>query len=389
MKNNIIPYSRPSISSLDIKRVVSVLKSKMLTQGKFVPIFEKLICKYVNAKYAVAVNSATSALHLSCLSLNLKKNDIVWTSDITFVSTANSALLSGAKIDLLDIDLQTNNIDLEKLEMKLKLTKNKLLPKVIIPVHMAGMPCDMLKLNKLSKKYKFKIIEDASHALGSSYKNFKVGSCKHSELTVFSFHPVKNITTGEGGIVTTNSKVLYNKIKLLRTHGITYEKKKFRKIKNSLPGYYQQINLGFNYRMSDIAAILGISQLKRLKIFLKKRNKIARLYNKHLKNLPLILPLINNKFFSAFHLYIIKINAKSYQKIRNKLFYKFIKYKFKVNIHYIPVHTHPYFKNFKFEKNKFTESNKYYKSALSIPIFPDLNQRNQKKIIKIIKSCFE
>ncbi len=388
MKKDIIPYSKPSIDNSDIKSVVSVLKSGMLTQGKNVPKFEKLVSKFVNAKYAIAVNSATSALHLSCLSLNLKKNDIVWTSNNTFVSTANSALLCGAKVDLLEIDLNTNNICLEKLKKKLASTKKNKLPKILILVHIAGMPCDLKEVYKLSRIYKFNIIEDASHALGSKYFKEPIGNCKFSKITIFSFHPVKNITTGEGGMAVTNSKILFNKIKALRTHGILYNNNSIKKKVGKLPGFYQQKYLGLNYRMSDISAILGISQLKKLRLFIKKRNKIAKYYSKNLKNLPLIIPKFHKEYLSAFHLYIIKVNCKNAKKIRDEIFYKFLKNNFKINIHYIPVHSHPYFQKLGFYNKIFKISELYYNTAISIPIFPNLSLLNQKKIIKIIKSSF-
>ena len=380
-----IPYSQHNINKSDIRNVVSTLKSSWLTQGSKVPEFEKILSNYVKSKYAIAVNSATSALHLSCLALGLKKNDKVWTSPNTFVSTANVALLAGAKIDFVDIDINTNNICVDKLGEKLSKTKKKNLPKVVIPVHIGGYSCDMKKIYSLSKKYNFKIIEDASHALGSKYFNSLVGSCKYSDLAVLSFHPVKNITTGEGGMVLTNNKFLSDKIRNLRTHGIEYDVKKFKNRLSNLQGYYQQTDLGLNYRMSDIAASLGISQFKRLKLFLKKRNQIANKYNMEFKNLPFQIPIIDRNYYSAFHLYIIKIKRLG---LRNKIFNKLIKSNFKVNIHYIPVHTHPFYKKLGFKKNQFSESINYYKSAISIPIFPHLKIKDQNRIIKIIKSFF-
>ena len=388
MNKKFIPYSKHSINKFDIKSVISVLKSGWLTQGPKVPLFEKKISKYVGAKYAIAVNSATSGLHLCCKALGVKKNDIVWTTSNTFISTANVALLCGAKIDFVDIDINTNNICIQKLKEKLEKTKTKNLPKILIPVHIGGYSCDMKKISDLSKKYNFKVIEDASHALGSKYYNHKVGSCKFSEMTVFSFHPVKNITTGEGGMILTNKKILSDKVRSLRTHGINYDTTKFENKLSNLKGYYQQIDLGLNYRMSDISAALGISQLKRLKVFLKKRNLIAKYYEKELENLPLIKPIINKNYYSAFHLYIIKINTKNSFVLRDRIFNKLLKSNFKVNIHYIPVHTHPYYKKLGFKKNQFNDSLKYYKTAISIPIFPDLRKKDQNRIIQIIKSFF-
>ena len=298
-------YSRQYIDKKDIQSVIKSLKSEWLTTGPQIKNFEDKIKKFVNAKYCSVVNSATSALHLSCLALDIKK-DYVWTTSNTFVSTANAAVLCGAIVDLVDIDKKNFNLDINQLELKLKKAKleNKL-PKVIILVHFSGLPCDLDKIFKLKKKYNFKIIEDASHALGARFKNNKIGNCKFSELTVFSFHPVKMITTGEGGAVTTNLKKIHNKIQSLRSHGI------IRQPTKKEPWFFNQVNLGLNYRMTDIQASLGISQLKKINFFLKERNKIASIYNELLKDCPIILPnLSNNKFYSSFHLYVILLKTK-------------------------------------------------------------------------------
>ena len=285
MKNKFIPYGKQEIDNEDIASVVDVLKSDFITQGPKVPLFEKLISEYCGAKYAHAVNSATSGLHIACLSLDLKKGDFVWTSPISFVASANCALYCGANIDFVDIDPVSYNISVKKLEEKLiNAQKKGTLPKIVIPVHLAGQSSEMIKIKELSNKYNFKIIEDASHALGGSYKEQKIGSCKFSDLTVFSFHPVKMITTGEGGVITTNSKLLSKKIKFFRSHGIT---KDFSEMKKDPDGlwYYEQLELGYNYRMPDINAALGISQLSKLDEFVSKRELISKYYDKNLQNL--------------------------------------------------------------------------------------------------------
>ena len=380
-----ISYGRQSINKKDISSVIKVLKSDWLTTGPEVIKFEKKISRIVNAKYTTVVNSATSALHIACLALGIKKNDKVWTTSNTFVSSINSALFCGAKIDLIDINLEDFNIDVKKLHKKLKLAKkNKKLPKVLIVVHFAGHPCDLKEIYKLSKIYKFKIIEDASHALGSIYLGSKIGSCKYSDITVFSFHPVKMITTGEGGSVTCNDKYIDAKVKSYRSHGIVYSNKE-----KNRPWMFYQKYLGFNYRLNDIQASLGISQLKKLKVFIKKRNNIARFYNQKLKNLPLQLPVVHPKRLSTFHLYVVLIK-KNKKKINRDFFYKLLlKKNIKLNIHYIPIYRHPYFKKLGFNNNKFQNNEIYFKQAISLPIYPDLSKHQLNKIVFSIKNIFK
>ena len=385
----IIPYSKQSISKSDIKAVTKVLRSDYLTQGPKVLEFENRINKFVKSRFSVAVNSATSGLHLACLALGLKKGDWLWTSVNSFVASANCGLYCGAKIDLLDIDINDYNISINLLEKKLEeAKKNNKLPKIIIPVHFAGRPCKMREIFRLSKKYHFKIIEDASHALGAKINNKKIGACNFSSMTVFSFHPVKNITTAEGGIVTTNNKFLANKLKILRTHGINKNKKKFL-TKNPPPWFFEQVDLGFNYRMNDLEGALGISQLFKLNFFIKKSNQIANFYQKKLKDLPIILPSKDKNILNCYHLFPIRINIENSKKIRLKLFNFFKKKNIFVNVHYIPIHYHPYYAKMGFKRKDYPNLEKYYGSVMSLPIFPDIKKTQLEKIIKYLKIFFK
>jgi len=375
-----IPYSRQFIDNKDMKSVLNVMKSDLITQGPIVKKFEKKLSNYCNAKFAVAVSSATAALHLSCMSLGLKKGDYLWTSPISFVASANCGVYCGAEIDFVDINELTFNIDTSKLEQKLKFAKKKnKLPKIIIPVHLGGLSSNMKEIFRLSKIYKFKIIEDASHALGSKIGNFKVGSCKYSDLTVFSFHPVKIITTGEGGAILSNKKKLFKKLNLMRTSGVNKEINK-NKLKKIGYWYYEQICNGYNYRMNEMSAALGYSQLKKINSFIKERNLISRKYLIKLSNENIIFQKIPRNFFSSYHLFIIRVD-KNIRKIlfdalRNKRYY--------VNVHYIPIYKHPFYKK-KFNKKEFPQSEKYYSEAISIPIYPNLKSKDINNVVMIIK----
>ena len=380
-----INYSSQYIDDQDIKSVIKTLKSKWLTTGPEIEKFELEIKKKVNSKYCTVVNSATSALHLACRALGVTKGDNVWTSSNTFVASANCALLCGAKIDLIDIELDDYNLDLNLLEKKLLYAKKiNQLPKVIIPVHFSGNPCDLHNLKKLSKKFNFKIIEDASHALGATYRNSKIGDCKFSDITVFSFHPVRIITTGEGGAISTNNKKIDIKLKSLRSHGITKIYKNKKKILKQKPWMFFQDDLGLNYRLTDIQASLGISQLKKLKNFIKIRNNIAQIYNNELKDLPLKLPNIPKKNSSTFHLYVVLLKKNN----RDLLYKLLLKNGFKTNVHYIPIYKHPYFKKFNFLEKNFRNNEKYFKNAISLPIHPGLTKKNIFKIINVVKNFF-
>lgn len=377
-----INYSKQSIDSKEIRAVSKVLKSDYLTQGPLVKKFEKKISDYCNSKHAIAVNSATSGLHIACMSLGVKKNDIVWTSAISFVATANAPVYCNADIDFLDISLDDFNIDIHSLEKKLITAKRKnKLPKVIIVVHFAGNPCKMKQIYSLKKKYKFKIIEDASHTLGAKYMNKPIGSCNFSDMCVFSFHPVKSITTAEGGVVTTNNKKLFNYLKLYREHGINRDfiNKKVR------PKYYEQIVLGYNYRMNDLQAAIGIEQLKKLDSFISKRFKIYNLYKSKLKNNIFKYPNISRDSNSSHHLFVITLK-KDIRKLRDNLFSKLLKKGIGVNIHYMPIYKHPFYKNYVKKNFSLKNAETYYNTCISIPIFPTLSKNQQRVVVKAINT---
>lgn len=385
-----IPYSRQAINQKDINNIVKVLRSDWLTQGPLVELFEKAVSKYVGASRAIAVNSATSALHIACLALRVGPGDLVWTSANTFVASSNAALYCGANVDFVDIDPLTYNISILNLEKKLKQAKiKKKLPKVLIAVHFAGQPCDMIKIHKLSKLYNFKIIEDASHAIGASYKKIQVGSCKYSHITVFSFHPVKIITTGEGGMALTNDALLAERMYRLRTHGIT-KKKRFMKHRSSNEIWnYQQIELGFNYRMNDMQAALGLSQLKRLNKFVSRRRKIAEFYNEKLKNLKIILPCQLPNTNSSYHLYPVRIRKELSQKTQRQV-YNYLRSKgIGVNLHYIPVHRQPYYESLGFKKGDFPEAEKFHKETLSLPIFFQITKEEINFVAKSLEEILK
>ncbi len=381
-----IHYGRHFIDDEDIESVVNTLRSDALTQGPQVPLFEKSICDYVGVKYAVAVNSATSALHLACLALDVSPGDLVWTSSITFVASANCALYCGAKIDFVDIDIDTFNISIANLEEKLiNAEKSGTLPKVLIVVHLAGSPCEMQAIKLLSDKYNFYVIEDASHAIGAVYLNSHIGSCAYSDITIFSFHPVKIITTGEGGMALTNNYVYARKMQLLRTHGISGEPNELIARPDNEIWNYQQISLGFNYRMTDIAASFGISQLKKINCFNEERKQIAKNYDKKLADLDLILPKQSVNSESSWHLYIIRLKDCNNSK-KQKSVYTFMREKgIFVNLHYIPVYRHPYYEKLGFKYGYCPNAEIYYQSAMSIPIYIGLTDVEQNLVVSSFK----
>lgn len=380
-----IPYGKQNINQQDIDAVIDILQSDFLTQGPQVPLFEKTVAEYVGAEYALAVNSATSALHIACLALGLQKGDVLWTSPITFVASANCALYCDADIDFIDIDPKTYNISTEALEKKLIQAKlDHKLPKIVIPVHLCGQPCDMEKIHTLSKEYGFKIIEDASHAIGGKYLSDYIGSCRYSDITIFSFHPVKIVTTAEGGMAVTNSCELAQKMDLLRSHGITRNQQLMTKEPDG-PWYYQQVDLGFNYRMTELQAALGVSQMTRLTEFVEKRHAIARQYNEILRDLPLILPYQLPQTYSGLHLYVIRLKYDQIQYSRKEVFQALRDKGIGVNVHYIPVHTQPYYQNLGFKQGDFPEAEKYYADAISLPMYPDLSQEQMNYIHQSLK----
>ena len=382
---NMIPYGRQEITQQDIDSVVDVLKSDFLTQGPQVPLFEQSIKETVNAEYALAVNSATSALHIACLALGVGKGDVVWTTPITFVASANCALYCGADVDFVDVDAKTYNLSPKLLEQKLSHAKqNDLpLPKVVIPVHLCGQPCEMDKIHALSIEYGFAVIEDASHAIGGKYKGRPIGNCEYSDITVFSFHPVKIVTTAEGGVATTNSKELARKLELLRSHGITRDDSL---MKNESHGgwYYEQIDLGFNYRMTEMQAALGVSQMTRLHDFVATRNELAARYDELLKNLPLVTPKQVEGSYSGRHLYVIRLKLSEITLSHKDVFTQLRENGIGVNLHYIPVHTQPYYQDLGFKLGQFPESEKYYQEAISIPLFHTMTQKQQDKVVKTL-----
>lgn len=376
-----IPYGRQGISETDIQTVVNVLRSDFLTQGPTVPLFEKKINTYCNAKYSVATNSATSALHIACLSLGLGPGDRLWTSPNTFVASANCGLACGAEVDFVDINPDTYNMSIEALEDKLEVAeKENKLPKIIIPVHFAGQSCDMKSIHRLSIKYGFKVIEDASHAIGGRYLGEMIGGCNYSDITIFSFHPVKIITTGEGGVATTNDLELAEHMRRLRTHGITRDKEL---MVGEVDGdwSYQQIELGYNYRMTDLQAALGVSQLDRINKFIKRRTEIRNVYDQMLSSLPIIKPWQDSDTESSFHLYPIQINVENDNLNRKIVFNKLRESGIGVNIHYIPVHTQPFYRKLGFKKGDFPAAEKYYKNTISLPIYPTLTNIQQGKVV--------
>ena len=380
-----IPYGRQDINKEDIKEVVDVLKSDFLTQGPKVPEFENIVKDYVGANYSIAVNSATSALHIACLSLGLGKGDILWTSPNTFVASANCGIYCGAKVDFVDICQKTYNICPKELEKKLvEAKKNNCLPKIVVIVHFAGQSCDMNRIYQLSKDYKFKIIEDASHAIGGQYLDHKIGSCRYSDITVFSFHPVKIITTAEGGVATTNDSNLAAKMNLFRSHGISRDPSMMTKTTEGA-WYYQQLDLGMNYRMTDIQAALGISQMRRLDEFVSSRHKLQERYHELLVDLPVIIPHQFSKSYSALHLYPLQFLTNKSKKNRASIFNELRSKDIGVNVHYIPVHTQPFYKKMGFKTGDFPISENYYEKVISIPLFSGMTFDQQDTVVQIIK----
>ncbi len=382
-----IRYGQQNITREDIDAVVAVLQSINLTQGPNISIFEQSVSRHVNAKYAVAVNSATSALHIACLALDLGPGDLLWTTPNTFVASANCALYCGADVDFVDIDPRTYNLCPLALEIKLiEAEKINKLPKVVIPVHLAGQSCDMAAIHALSVRFGFKVIEDASHAIGGMYKGEPIGNCRYSDITVFSFHPVKIITTAEGGMALTNSEELASRLELLRSHGITRNPAIMTEPMHG-PWYYQQVALGFNYRMTDMQAALGISQMTRLSDYVKRRHAIARRYDEMLTDLPLTLPWQHPDNYSAYHLYVVRLQLENIGATHRQVFEDLRAKDILVNLHYIPVHTQPYYQQMGFKQGDYPQAEHYYREAISIPMHVNLTDAELEYVVSCLREA--
>ena len=382
-----IPYGRQDITQTDIDAVVGVLQSDFLTQGPMVPRFEQNVAQHVGATHALAVNSATSALHIACLALGLGPGDRLWTTPITFVASANCALYCGAEIDFVDIDPRTYNLCPQALALKLEQAEREgTLPKVVVPVHLCGQPCDMQAIHALSQRYGFKIIEDASHAIGGKYQGEFIGNSRYSDITVFSFHPVKIITTAEGGMALTNDDELATKMGLLRSHGITRDPAQMTHEADG-PWYYQQIDLGFNYRMTELQAALGVTQMQRLDQYVARRHQLARRYDDLLTGLPVTAPWQHADSYSGLHLYVIRLQLDKIQKTHRQVFEALRELGIGVNLHYIPVHTQPYYERMGFKPDDFPQSQTYYQEAISIPMFQTMTDEQQDEVIAALRQA--
>jgi UDP-4-amino-4,6-dideoxy-N-acetyl-beta-L-altrosamine transaminase len=382
-----IRYGQQDITQADIDAVVEVMRSVNLTQGPAIPRFEQAVLAHCKARHALAVNSATSALHIACLALDLGPGDWLWTTPNTFVASANCGLYCGAQVDFVDIDPRTYNLCAQALERKLQVAQQQgRLPKVVVPVHLCGQPCDMRAIHALAQRYGFKIIEDASHAIGGSYLGEPIGNCRYSDITVFSFHPVKIITTAEGGMAVTNSDELATKLGLLRSHGITREPELMTEPMHG-PWYYQQVALGYNYRMTDLQAALGVSQITRLEHYVARRHELARRYDRLLAELPITLPWQHPDGYSGLHLYVIRLQLDKISRSHLQVFEALRAADILVNLHYIPVHLQPHYSRMGFKPGDFPEAERYYTEAISIPMYPTLTEAEQDEVIAAIKSA--
>ncbi|APG88034.1 polysaccharide biosynthesis protein (plasmid) [Sinorhizobium americanum CCGM7] len=376
-----IPYGRQDITQADIDTVAEVLRSDFLTQGPMVPRFEEALIEYTGAKFALAANSATSALHIACLAMGLGAGDWLWTTPLTFVASANCALYCGARVDFVDVDPRTYNLSPAELERKLgRAAEDGVLPKIVVLVHLTGQPCAMAEFHDLARRYGFRIIEDASHAIGGKYQGETIGNCRYSDVTVFSFHPVKIITTAEGGAALTNNKELADRMALFRSHGITRDPAVMTREPDG-PWYYQQVDLGYNYRMTDIQAALGLSQMARLDEYVARRHVLAKRYDELLAHLPVVRPWQHPDSYSGLHLYVIRLDLEKILKSRRAIFEGLRARGIGVNLHYIPVHTQPYYSRMGFRDGDFPEAERYYQEAITLPIYPTMTETQQDEVI--------
>ena len=380
-----IPYARQSIAQADVDAVVGVLRSDWLTQGPAIERFEEEVGRFCGASHAVAVSNGTAALHLACLALGLGPGDLLWTSPNTFAASANCARYCGAEVDFVDIDPRTYNLSVEALAAKLE-RANRLgrLPKIVVPVHFGGRPCDMPAIAELAEKYGFRVVEDASHAMGAEIASGKVGACAHSDIAVFSFHPVKILTTGEGGMLLTRDPRLASQLRILRTHGITRDATQMEGESDG-PWYYQQIALGYNYRMTDLQAALGSSQMRRLDQFLARRRALAARYHFTLRGLPLSTPVADDAMRSSWHLYVIQLDLQSLRRSRREIFERMRASEVQVNVHYIPAHLHPYYRSLGFRKGAYPACERYYEQAMSLPMFFELSDADQDRVCATLR----
>ena len=383
MRSEFIPYGRQSITEDDVKAVVDVLRSDFLTQGPAVPKFEAALATRVNVKHAVAVNSATSALHIACMALELGPGDRLWTVPNTFVASANCGRYCGAEVDFVDIDSHTYNLRVQRLKEKLtQAKKERCLPKVLVPVHFAGQPTEQEEIWELAEDYGFRILEDASHSIGASRNGEPVGSCRWSDITVFSFHPVKIVTSGEGGVALTNDSDLAERMSMLRTHGVTRDSVRFLNCDRPVaPWYYEQQALGWNYRMTDIQAALGLSQMKRLDNFVERRNALACQYDVALQDLPLQLPTVQPENHSAFHLYVVRVNTDATPRTHREVLDELTDRGIGVNLHYMPVHLQPYYRQLGFAPGRYPVAEAHGKTAITLPLYPALTDQEQSQVV--------
>jgi UDP-4-amino-4,6-dideoxy-N-acetyl-beta-L-altrosamine transaminase len=384
----VIPYGRQHITQADVDAVVEVLHSDFLTQGPTVPRFEQAVARYAGAGHAVAMNSATSALHIACMALDLGPGDLLWTSPITFVASANCGLYCGAEVDFVDIDPRTYNLSAAALAQKLEAAEQVgRLPKIVVPVHLTGQSCDMAAIHELSKRYGFRIIEDASHAIGGRYRGKPIGNCRYSDITVFSFHPVKIITTAEGGMALTNDAELAVRMEMLRSHGITRDAEKMTRVDG--PWYYEQQLLGFNYRLTDLQAALGLSQMARLDEYVARRHELAVRYDALLADLPVVTPWQHPDGYSAFHLYVIRVQGGTENERRRRVFEGLRARGIGVNVHYIPVHSQPYYEQLGFVAGDFPLAEEYYAEAISLPMYPTMTEADQDRVVAALGEALD